>query len=58
MGLYRITKQGGVVVWVVGDQTVNGSESGTSFKHFAQKAFDSSILASCVITNSMLSHLH
>jgi site-specific DNA-methyltransferase (adenine-specific) len=22
-----------VVVWVVGDQTVNGSESGTSFKH-------------------------
>lgn len=30
--LYRITKQGGVVVWVVGDQTVNGSESGTSFK--------------------------
>ena len=30
--LYRITKQGGVVVWVVGDQTTNGSESGTSFK--------------------------
>jgi len=30
--LYRITKEGGVVVWVVGDQTVNGSESGTSFK--------------------------
>lgn len=30
--LYRITKQGGVVVWVVGDQTVNGSETGTSFK--------------------------
>ena len=30
--LYRVTKQGGVVVWVVGDQTVNGSESGTSFK--------------------------
>lgn len=30
--LYRITKQGGVVVWVVGDQTVNGSESGTSFR--------------------------
>lgn len=31
--LYRITKKGGVVVWVVGDQTVNGSESGTSFRH-------------------------
>jgi DNA modification methylase len=30
--LYRITKQGGVVVWVVGDATINGSESGTSFK--------------------------
>ena len=30
--LYRITKDGGVVVWVVGDSTINGSESGTSFK--------------------------
>ena len=30
--LYRVTKDGGVVVWVVGDQTTNGSESGTSFK--------------------------
>lgn len=30
--LYRITKQGGVVVWVVGDATVKGSETGTSFK--------------------------
>jgi DNA modification methylase len=30
--LYRITKPGGVVVWVVGDQTVSGSESGISFK--------------------------
>lgn len=30
--LYRITKQGGIVVWVVGDQTVKGSETGTSFK--------------------------
>jgi site-specific DNA-methyltransferase (adenine-specific) len=30
--LYRVTKQGGVVVWVVGDATMNGSESGTSFK--------------------------
>lgn len=29
--LYRITKKGGVVVWVVGDATLNGSESGTSF---------------------------
>ena len=30
--LYRITKDGGVVVWVVGDSTIKGSESGTSFK--------------------------
>jgi len=30
--LYRVTKQGGVVVWIVGDQTIEGSESGTSFK--------------------------
>jgi len=30
--LFRVTKNGGVVVWVVNDATVNGSESGTSFK--------------------------
>lgn len=30
--LYDITKKGGVVVWVVGDKTFKGSESGTSFK--------------------------
>ena len=30
--LYRVTKEGGVVIWVVGDATVNGSETGTSFK--------------------------
>jgi len=30
--LYRVTKEGGVVVWVVGDATVNGSETGTSFR--------------------------
>ena len=30
--LYRVTKDGGVVVWIVGDATVKGSESGTSFK--------------------------
>lgn len=30
--LYRVTKEGGIVVWVVNDQTVNGSETGTSFK--------------------------
>jgi len=30
--LFRITKMGGVVVWVVGDATIKGSESGTSFR--------------------------
>jgi site-specific DNA-methyltransferase (adenine-specific) len=30
--LFRITKKGGVAVWVVGDATINGSETGTSFK--------------------------
>lgn len=30
--LYRVTKQGGVVCWIVGDRTINGDESGTSFK--------------------------
>jgi len=30
--LFRLTKQGGVVVWIVGDATINGSETGTSFK--------------------------
>tara|TARA_R110000851_G_scaffold273708_1_gene426337 strand:- start:190 stop:966 length:777 start_codon:yes stop_codon:yes gene_type:complete len=30
--LYRVTKEGGVVVWVVGDATLKGSETGTSFK--------------------------
>jgi site-specific DNA-methyltransferase (adenine-specific) len=30
--LYAITTEGGVVVWVVGDATIKGSETGTSFK--------------------------
>ena len=30
--LYRVTKQGGVVVWIVNDATINGSETGSSFK--------------------------
>ncbi|MDD5146041.1 MAG: site-specific DNA-methyltransferase [Candidatus Pacebacteria bacterium] len=31
-GLFRVIKKGGVLVWVVGDATINGSETGTSFK--------------------------
>ena len=30
--LFRVMKMGGVVVWVVGDSTVEGSESGSSFR--------------------------
>jgi DNA modification methylase len=30
--LYRVTKQGGVVVWIVADATIKGSETGTSFR--------------------------
>lgn len=30
--LFRVTKPGGVLVWVVGDQTIDGSETGTSFR--------------------------
>ena len=40
--LFRTTKNGGVVVWIVGDATVNGSESGMSFKqalYFMQCGF-------------------
>jgi len=30
--LFRITKDGGVLIWVIADQTKDGTESGTSFK--------------------------
>jgi DNA modification methylase len=30
--LFRVTKPGGVVVWIVGDETIDGDESGSSFK--------------------------
>ena len=30
--LFRIVKDGGVIIWVVSDKTKNGSETGTSFK--------------------------
>ena len=41
--LYRVTKDGGVVVWVVGDATIKGSETGTSFRqalYFMQCGFN------------------
>lgn len=30
--MFRIIKENGVIVWIIGDSTVNGSETGTSFK--------------------------
>ena len=30
--LYRVTANGGVIVWIVSDATINGSETGTSFR--------------------------
>jgi site-specific DNA-methyltransferase (adenine-specific) len=30
--LYRVLKPGGVVVWIVGDAVIDGSETGTSFR--------------------------
>lgn len=41
--LYRVTKPGGVVVWVVADATIDGSETGTSFRqalHFMALGFN------------------
>jgi site-specific DNA-methyltransferase (adenine-specific) len=41
--LYRVMKPGGMVVWIVNDQTVKGSETGTSFKQvlkFKECGFD------------------
>lgn len=30
--LFRVTADGGVVVWIVGDETIKGSETGSSFR--------------------------
>ena len=30
--LYRVTKDGGLIVWIVNDQVIDGGESGSSFK--------------------------
>lgn len=41
--LYRVTKTGGVVVWIIGDSTKKGSETGSSFRqalHFMEIGFN------------------
>ena len=40
--LYRVTKKNGLLVWVIGDATINGGETGSSFKqalHFIELGF-------------------
>lgn len=42
-GLHRVLKQGGLVVWVVADATIKGSETGTSFRQalgFLEEGFN------------------
>mgnify|MGYP000882789984 CR=1 FL=1 len=41
--LFRVVKDGGVVIWVVADRTINGSETGSSFRqalYFKQIGFN------------------
>ena len=41
--LFRVTADGGVVVWIVNDATIKGSETGTSFRqalHFKEIGFN------------------
>lgn len=40
--LYRVTKKDGLLVWIIGDATIGGSETGSSFKqalHFIDLGF-------------------
>lgn len=52
--LTRLLKKGGVLVWVVGDQTKNGSESGTSFR----QALFFKDMCSLNIHDTMIYHKH
>jgi site-specific DNA-methyltransferase (adenine-specific) len=41
--LFRVTKEGGIVVWIVGDRTIKGNETGNSFRqalHFKECGFN------------------
>ena len=54
--LYRVTKSGGVVVWVIADGSVDGGETGTSFeqalyfKNIGFKIHDTMIFYSWIFT--------
>src|SRR5215831_1887097 len=62
--LYGVTKQGGVVVWVVGDQVIEGSETLSSFKqaiYFKDIGFnvhDTMIYAKSGIAKPMFTRYH
>ena len=55
--LFRVVKDGGVVVWVVGDATIDGDETGTSFrqalyfKEIGFKLHDTMIYEKTSVTN-------
>ena len=44
--LYRVTKKGGVVVWIVGDSCIEGNETGNSFR---QALFLNNVDSICLI---------
>lgn len=62
--LYRVTKPGGVVVWIVGDETIKGSESGSSFRqalYFREVGFrihDTMIWAKSTFSNPERNRYH
>jgi len=47
--LYRIMKPGGCVIWVVGDSTINGTESLTSFKQAIKFTYEGFLLHDTMI---------
>ena len=46
-GLYKVTKQGGIVVWVVGDKIKNGNKNNPGFP----------FVGVCLCSNSILSKI-
>lgn len=64
LGLKKVLKPGGVIVWVVGDATIKGSETGTSFKqalYFKKMGFnlhDTMIYLKCGFANPSTVRYH
>lgn len=62
--LYRIIKIGGICVWIVGDQTIDSNETGTSFKqvlYFKEigfKLYDSMIYEKNNFSNPSINRYH